>query len=215
VESTRWRALVEASPAPVARIDVDGHWHPDGVPDEAVAELIVRAAAVPAIAGAVDAGVPASVDWGVDDDTGRRFVTRVTPLPDGGSLAVTTETTRLHSAEVALAWERSHDRETDLPNRDLLLATAEHTRAEGRRAGLVLVDVDDAARRAVLLGVDPVRVLLVTAGRLREHLDRADVASGAALVARVGDDQFAVLVPEDVDAAGPEPVGWSRPCEPR
>jgi EAL domain-containing protein (putative c-di-GMP-specific phosphodiesterase class I)/GGDEF domain-containing protein len=203
VESTRWRALVEASPAAVARVDADGRWHADGAapPDEAVAELVRRAAAVPAIAAAVHAGVPASVDWGVDDDTGRRFVTRVTPLPDGGSLAVTTETTRLHSAEVALAWERSHDRETDLPNRDLLLATAEHTRAEGRRASLVLVDVDDAARRAVLLGVDPVRVLLVTAARLREHLDRADVANGTALVARVGDDQFAVLVPEDVDAA--------------
>jgi EAL domain-containing protein (putative c-di-GMP-specific phosphodiesterase class I)/GGDEF domain-containing protein len=203
VESTRWRALVEASPAAVARVDPAGHWLADGAApaDEAVAELVSRAAAVPAIADAVDAGVPARVEWGVDDDTGRRFVTRITPLPDGGSLAVTTETTRLHSAEVALAWERSHDRETDLPNRDLLLATAEQTRAERRRASLVLVDVDDATRRAVLLGADPVRVLLVTAARLREHLDPADVANGAALVARVGDDQFGVLIPEDVDAA--------------
>jgi EAL domain-containing protein (putative c-di-GMP-specific phosphodiesterase class I)/GGDEF domain-containing protein len=203
VESTRWRALVEASPAAVARVDPAGRWHPDGVApaDDAVVELLARAAAVPALADAVATGAPASVDWGVDDDTGRRFVTRVTPLPDGGSLAVTTETTRLHSAEVALAWERSHDRETDLPNRDLLLATAEQTLAEGRRASLVLVDVGDAGRRAVLLGVDPVRVLLVTAGRLREHLDAAAVGSGTALVARVGDEQFGVLVPEDVDAA--------------
>ena len=169
---------------------------------------------MPAIADAVDAGVPASVEWGVDDDTGRRFVTRVTPLPDGGSLAVTTETTRLHSAEVALAWERSHDRETDLPNRDLLLATAEQTRAEGRRASLVLVDVRDATRRAVLLGLDPVRVLLVTAARLREHLEPADVANGAALVARVGDDQFGVLMPEEVDGARDRaPRAWCRPCE--
>ncbi len=201
VESTRWRALVEASPVAVARIDPAGTWRPDGSVDEAVADLLARAAAVPAVAQAVDAGVPASVDWGVDDDTGRRFVTRVTPLPDGGSLAVTTETTRLHSAEVALAWERSHDRETDLPNRDLLLATADQALAEGRRASLVLVDVGDAPRRAVLLDVDPVRVLLVTAARLRRHLDPDDLTNGAALVARVGDGQFGVLVPDDVEGA--------------
>jgi EAL domain-containing protein (putative c-di-GMP-specific phosphodiesterase class I)/GGDEF domain-containing protein len=201
VESMRWRALVEASPVAVARVDAAGTWLPDDPADPAGTELLARAATVPALAEAVSAGLPASVDWGVDDDTGRRFVTRVTPLPDGGSLAVTTETTRLHSAEVALAWERSHDRETDLPNRDLLLATAEQTLAEGRRASLVLVDVGDAARRAVLVDVDPVRVLLVTAERLREHLDEGDVTSGTALVARVGDDQFGVLVPEDLDAA--------------
>ncbi len=201
VESTRWRALVEASPVAVARIDAAGTWRPDGPVDEAVADLLARAAAVPAVAQAVDAGVPASVDWGIDDDTGRRFVTRVTPLPDGGSLAVTTETTRLHSAEVALAWERSHDRETDLPNRDLLLATADQALAEGRRASLVLVDVGDAPRRAVLLDVDPVRVLLVTAARLRRHLDADAVTNGAALVARVGDGQFGVLVPDDVEGA--------------
>ncbi len=152
----------------------------------------------------------------MDDDTGRRFVTRVTPLPDGDTLAVTTETTRLHSAEVALAWERSHDRETDLPNRDLLLATAEQALAEGRRASLVLVDTDNAVRRAVLLDLDPVRVLLVTAERLRGELDPGAVARGAALVARVGDGQFGVLVPEAVGAAR-EPrrahgAGGSRPA---
>ena len=60
VESTRWRALVEASPAAVARVDGDGRWHTDGAapPDEAVAELIGRVAAVPAIADAVAPGSP-------------------------------------------------------------------------------------------------------------------------------------------------------------
>ena len=207
VETTRWRALVEASPVAVARVGRDGRWRPEGVaaddPDAARAagDVLARAARVPSVAAAVAAGVPATVDWGVDDDTGRRFVTRVTPLPDGDTLAVTTETTRLHSAEVALAWERSHDRDTDLPNRDLLLATAEQTLAEGRAASLVLVDTDNAVRRAVLLDLDPVRVLLVTAERLRAELDPQAVAQGAAVVARVGDGQFGVLVPEAVGAA--------------
>ena len=207
LESTRWRALVEASPVVVARVGADGRWGPEGteaaVPDgdTATAEVLARASAVPAIEAAVAGGTPARVEWGVDDDTGRRFVTRVTPLPDGGALTVTAETTRLHSAEVALAWERSHDRETDLPNRDLLLATAEQTLAEGRIASLVLLDIDDATSRAVLLDADPVRVLLVTADRVRDSLDPHAVASGTALVARVGADQFGVLVPEDVSAA--------------
>jgi EAL domain-containing protein (putative c-di-GMP-specific phosphodiesterase class I)/GGDEF domain-containing protein/integral membrane sensor domain MASE1 len=207
LESTRWRALVEAAaPVAVARVGSDGRWRPEPgtTPSDAngsVADVLAGAARVPAIAAALGEGTPASVEWGVDDDTGRRFVTRVTPLPDGDALAVTAETTRLHSAEVALAWERSHDRETDLPNRDLLLATAEQMLAERRSASLVLLDIDDATSRAVLLDVDPVRVLLVTADRVRELLDQHALTSGAALVARVGADQFGVLVPEDVAAA--------------
>ncbi len=211
VETTRWRALVEAAPVAVARIGRDGRWRPEGAagpgdePDgdgtDAAAEILARAARVPGVTAAVAQGAPATVDWGVDDDTGRRFVTRVTPLPDGDTLAVTSETTRLHSAEVALAWERSHDRETDLPNRDLLLATADQALAEGRTASLVLVDTGNAAHRAVLLDLDPVRVLLVTAERLRAELDAQSVASGTALVARVGDGQFGVLLPEGVAAA--------------
>ena len=104
VETTRWRALVEASPVAVARIGRDGRWRPEGAPGadpdaaRAAGDVLARAARVPGVAAAVAAGAPATVDWGVDDDTGRRFVTRVTPLPDGDTLAVTTETTRLHSA---------------------------------------------------------------------------------------------------------------------
>ena len=157
----------------MARIGRDGRWRPEGAPGadrtrRAAGDVLARAARVPGVAAAVAAGRrPRRVDWGVDDDTGRRFVTRVTPLPDGDSLAVTTETTRLHSAEVALAWERSHDRDTDLPNRDLLLATAEQALAEGRRASLVLVDTDTPPAGPCCSILDPVRVLLVTAARLR------------------------------------------------
>jgi EAL domain-containing protein (putative c-di-GMP-specific phosphodiesterase class I)/GGDEF domain-containing protein/PAS domain-containing protein len=197
LQITRWRALVQAAPAVVARIDRDGRWTIEaGDQHHLDAEaLVARAAGIPALASAVLGGTPATVPWRPPDEASRRFVTHVTPLPDGGSLAVTTETTGLHSAEVALAWERSHDRETDLPNRDLLLATAEHAAMEGPAASLILVDVEHAGWRAPLLDVDPARLILVLADRLRALLEQHDLTHGQALVARVGDNQFGVLVP--------------------
>jgi EAL domain-containing protein (putative c-di-GMP-specific phosphodiesterase class I)/GGDEF domain-containing protein/integral membrane sensor domain MASE1 len=197
LQSTRWRALVQAAPAMVARIDRAGRWvaEPDVQGRDDADTLVALAAQVPALASAVDVGMPATVQWRPPGDPTRRFVTHVTPLPDGGSLAVTTETTGLHTAEMTLAWERSHDRETDLPNRDLLLATAEHAAMEGGPAGLVLVGVERAGWQAALLDVDPARLMLVLAERLRNLLDPVDLAQGHALVARVGDDQFGVLVP--------------------
>jgi EAL domain-containing protein (putative c-di-GMP-specific phosphodiesterase class I)/GGDEF domain-containing protein/integral membrane sensor domain MASE1 len=199
LQSTRWRALVQAAPAVVARVDRNGRWacEPDARNRADAEALIGQASQVPALASAVITGSPATVQWRPVDDPGRRFVTHVTPLPDGASLAVTTETTGLHSAEVALAWERSHDRETDLPNRDLLLATAEHAAGEGSPLSLILVDVERARWRAALLDVDPARLMLVLAERLRSLLDPGAVSQGLALVARVGDDQFGVLVPTD------------------
>ena len=214
LQSRRWQALVEAAPAVVARIGADGRWHAEG--PHPGGDVLERAARVPEVVAAVLAGVPATVQWapewaperapagappGAGDDTGRRFVTRVTPLPDGETLAVTTETTRLHSAEIALAWERSHDRETDLPNRDLLVATADQALAEGLTACLLLVDIDHTTRRAALLDVDPARLLLVLGERLRDLLDPDDLRRGTALVARVGTDQFGLLLPVDVGAA--------------
>ena len=197
LQSTRWRALVQAAPAVVARIDHRGRWtaETDARHRDDAEALVARAADTPALTAAVRAGTPATVQWRPQDDTGRRFVTHVTPLPDGACLAVITETTSLHSAEVALAWERSHDRETDLPNRDLLLATAEHAALEGPPVSLILVDVERAGWRAALLDVDPARLMLLLAERLRSLLDPGQVSQGQALVARVGDDRFGILVP--------------------
>lgn len=197
LQITRWRALVQAAPAVVARIDREGRWTAESGDQNAcdAEALVARAAEVPALASAVLSGTPATVPWHPPEDPNQRFVTHVTPLPDGGSLAVTTETTGLHGAEVALAWERSHDRETDLPNRDLLLTTAEHAATEGPPVSLVLVDVERAGWQAALQDVDPARLMLILAERLRALLEPRDLAHGRALVARVGDDQFGVLVP--------------------
>ena len=204
IDSTRWRALAEVAPAVVARVDPQGHWRFDdgaaALLDTGAIEVIHRAEAVPALAQAVAAGVPATVQWVVGDEGGRRFLTHVTPLPGGERLAVTTETTALHSAELTIAWERSHDRETDLPNRELLVATADQVAATGV-ASLVVVDLDRAVRRAVLLDAEPARVVLVLAERVRRALDPDALADGRAMVARLGDDQFGVLVPDGVTQA--------------
>jgi EAL domain-containing protein (putative c-di-GMP-specific phosphodiesterase class I)/GGDEF domain-containing protein len=202
LQTTRWQALVQATPAVVARIGRDGRWtvEPDSGHRADAETLVAQAADVPSLASAVLVGSPATVQWRAPQDPGRRFVTHVTPLPDGASLAVTTETTGLHSAEVALAWERGHDRETDLPNRDLLLATAEHAAMEGTPVSLILVDVERAGWRAALLDVDPARLMLILAERLRALLDPRELSQGQALVARVGDDQFGVLVPAHGEA---------------
>jgi EAL domain-containing protein (putative c-di-GMP-specific phosphodiesterase class I)/GGDEF domain-containing protein len=200
VQSTRWRALVEVAPAVVARVDRAGRWsaEPESLGPDTQA-LVQRAAQVPALVEAAAAGTAATVHWRSPEDESRRFVTHLTPLPDAGCLAVTTETTGLHGAEVALAWERSHDRETDLPNRDLLLVTAEHAVMDGGPASLVLIDVERAGWRAELLDLDPARLMLALADRVRGLLDPQQLAQGHALIARVGDDQFGVLVPTGVD----------------
>jgi EAL domain-containing protein (putative c-di-GMP-specific phosphodiesterase class I)/GGDEF domain-containing protein len=209
-ESLRWRALVQATPAVVARVEGDGRWRVEspaqGRPDAEALDIVARASRIPEVVGAAAAGRSATVQWGPDDETGRRFVTHLTPLSDGDSLAVTTETTRLDGAELALAWERSHDRETDLPNRDLLLATADQantdgTSAESSPASLIVIDVDGATRRANLVEADPVRVVLVLAERIRGQLDQQALAQGRSLVARIGEDEFGVLVPEGATSA--------------
>lgn len=197
VQSTRWRALMQAAPAMVARIDRNGRWTPE--PDSHspcdLPDLLTYAAQVPALAEAVRNGAPATVQWRSPTHESHRFVTHVTPLPDGGSLAITTETTGLHSTEITLAWERSHDRETDLPNRDLLLATAEQAAMDVAAISVILVGLERATWRATLLDVDPARLMLLLAERLRNLLDPGEMAQGQALVARVGEDQFGVLVP--------------------
>jgi EAL domain-containing protein (putative c-di-GMP-specific phosphodiesterase class I)/GGDEF domain-containing protein/integral membrane sensor domain MASE1 len=201
IDSTRWRALAEVAPAVVARVDPSGRWSFDdravGLLDTGAIDVIHRAETVPALARAVADGVPATVQWAVDGDRARRFLTHVTPLPDGERLAVTTETTALHSAELTIAWERSHDRETDLPNCDLLVATADQVAATGA-ASIVVIDLDRAVRRAVLLDAEPARVVLVLAERVRRLLDPQTLSGGRALVARLGDDQLGVLVPDGV-----------------
>jgi len=232
--STRWRALLAAAPAVVTRIAADGSWQAEVDPPST--EL--GGSALPEqqraeVTAAIRDRHPRTLRWQTADADGRNFVTRVTPLPDGETLVVTTETTLADAAEATLAWERTHDRETGLPNQDLLLATAERALTTSTPALLLVIDFDQVTRRALMLGGDGAAALRELAERIHtvfepavidlsvldlsardvlgvsgpDPVDRTTVSdrtTDAALVARTGDDQLSVLVP------GAEQIGPLR-----
>jgi EAL domain-containing protein (putative c-di-GMP-specific phosphodiesterase class I)/GGDEF domain-containing protein len=135
------------------------------------------------------------------DRAGRSFETRVSPMPDGELLLITTETTRTMSAETALAWERTHDPDTGLPNRELLFAAAERAGADGVPASLVVVDVERLSRLSQLVGGDLSTAAVRVARRIELVLAERSGPDADAVVARVGDDRFAVLVQGGLGAA--------------
>ena len=215
--TTRWRALLAAAPASVTRVAADGSWQPEDEPsDTGPAGSAMPERERAEVNAAIRDRHPRTLRWQTDgDDDRRNFVTRVTPLPDGETLVVTTETTLADAAEATLAWERTHDRETGLPNRDLLLATAERALTAGTPASLLVIDFDQITRRAMLLGADGPAVLRELAERIRTafvpsviDLSTREIAipelaitehaavTEHAVVARTGDDQLSVLVPE-------------------
>jgi EAL domain-containing protein (putative c-di-GMP-specific phosphodiesterase class I)/GGDEF domain-containing protein len=217
--TTRWRALLAAAPAKVSRIAADGSWQSEfDLADAGTAGAALPEPEQAEVAAALRDRHPRTLRWQSADPDRRNFVTRVTPLPDGETLVVTTETTLADVAEAALAWERTHDRDTRLPNRDLLLATAERALAAGTPAFLLVIDFDQIVRRALLLGADGPTVLRELAGRIHAIFDpgiidlstlslsaaeATEPAGDAGLVAWTGDDQLSVLVPgaEQIDPA--------------
>jgi EAL domain-containing protein (putative c-di-GMP-specific phosphodiesterase class I)/GGDEF domain-containing protein len=203
--TTRWRALLAAAPAMVTRVAADGSWQvEDEQVDGAPTGRMLPAPERREVAASIRDRHPRTLRWQTEEVEQRNFITQVTPLPDGETLVVTTETTLADAAEATLAWERTHDRETGLPNRDLLLATAERALAGGSPAILLVIDFDQVTRRALLLGADGPAVLRVLADRIHGVL-RGPAGDGG-LVARTGDDQLGVLIPDaakiDPDTSG-------------
>jgi EAL domain-containing protein (putative c-di-GMP-specific phosphodiesterase class I)/GGDEF domain-containing protein len=197
----RWRALVDLAPVVVARIGPDGLWRADPGGQEGADETVAAARRVVEVQLALEQRRTATVHW----HTGRagrqrHFVTQLTPLADE-MLSVTTETTRVQSAEAALAWERTHDRETGLPNRDLLLATAGRTLAEAVPSSLAVLDVGDLSQRAALVGLELTAVLGELTGRVGDALARGADPGDQVLLARIGEDQLGMLLPVPVRAA--------------
>jgi len=200
VVASRWRALLDASPVVVARVDRDGAWRleTDGRKGDA-STVVANACAVREIESVIAGGRQQSVHWDISGDgeaPARHFVTQVSPLPNGEALTVTRETTRMEKAEAALAWERTHDRDSGLPNRDLLLATATRAVAEHVPTSLVVIDVDPLSRKASVVGIDPSEVLGVLVRRVESALG-TEGAGEEHLLARVGEDQVGVLLPVD------------------
>lgn len=115
---------------------------------------------------------------------------------DGRLVGSTIDITALHEANEELRYQAEHDMLTDLPNRlkfttelDRLL-DAERT---GVGVGLVLLDLDGFKEINDTLGHNiGDQVLQVLADRFRNSLD------GAMLSARIGGDEFAALVVDEV-----------------
>jgi diguanylate cyclase (GGDEF)-like protein/PAS domain S-box-containing protein len=134
-----------------------------------------------------------STRWG-------RVTLTTMPLPEGqGLVGIVQDITDRKGLEARLAHQAMHDPLTDLPNRALLLDRVAHALARaGRRPGnvvMLLVDLDGFRRVNEALGQAAGDHLLVTAASRLRHATR-----GADTVARVGVDEFAVLL-EDVGSA--------------
>lgn len=101
----RWDALVAAAPAVVTRVNADGSWpSEDETEGERSSEPTARM--LPArehaeVRAAIRDRHPRTLRWRTGTGGQRSFVTQVTPLPDGETLVVTTETALADPAATA------------------------------------------------------------------------------------------------------------------
>jgi diguanylate cyclase (GGDEF)-like protein/PAS domain S-box-containing protein len=113
-------------------------------------------------------------------------------------VAISRDITMHKQAEQRLVWGAMHDALTGLPNRAYfnrkLIENVEAAQMEGRRLGLMLLDLDEFKQINDSLGHDAGDSLLKTVA------DRLSGASrGTAWLARLGGDEFAVLLDDAPD----------------
>ncbi|MBL6752051.1 MAG: EAL domain-containing protein [Nevskia sp.] len=120
-----------------------------------------------------------------------------------GFLAVATDISQRKRREDYARHVAYHDPVTGLPNRSLLndrlKLAIEHAKRDNTRIGMLMLDIDHFKRINDLLGT-PVgdQVLATIAQRLASSLRGSDT------VARIGGDEFVVLLPDVTDAANAE-----------
>jgi diguanylate cyclase (GGDEF)-like protein len=157
-----------------------GHWasRPAG---EIAAEYRAR----------LDSGVPSRSITRLRND--RTIALSLQPMADGGAVVIFEDVTERERAEARMAHMARHDALTDLPNRTLMLETLSAWSSQLRPAGagfaVLCLDLDRFKAVNDTLGHAIGDALLqAIAGRLRG-------LGGDAVIARVGGDEFVVLLP--------------------
>ncbi|OTP72109.1 putative bifunctional diguanylate cyclase/phosphodiesterase [Caballeronia sordidicola] len=118
------------------------------------------------------------------------------PLSTGGSIETFDDITESRRADARIAHVATHDALTDLPNRDLLRRQIEEALSHEIPDGcaLMYIDLDRFKNVNDTLGHEIGDVLLQrVAERISQH------ASNCVVVARIGGDEFAVLIRQDVE----------------
>ncbi len=118
------------------------------------------------------------------------------PLASGGFIETFDDITDLRQANARIAHMATHDTLTDLPNRALLRQQIDETLARGDQArfALLYIDLDRFKNVNDTLGHAIGDALLQqVAARLTQQLPNG------AMVARIGGDEFAVLMRNDID----------------
>lgn len=160
------------------------------------------------------AGMPLSLEDGTALATFCCIDTKPRDLSDGehkilsNLAALAASQLRLRQANIALAWTSNHDTLTGLDNRRALNEHLETSLAEGaipgRRSALLLIDMDGFKRVNDVGGHDVGDALLkMVSDRLRMC-----VLSPNVVAARMGGDEFAVLVRDLASRREAEALGW-------
>lgn len=211
----RQRALLEAIPDIVFRFDRDGvfldvrisrssrFWVPPHTRiGRRLHDILPEHVATPilnAIRVALDTGNVATVEYELHPETDRSaFELRIAPAGDGEVVAIAREITERKLLEERLAHQATHDALTGLPNRALfsvrLDEAIDRIERDETPVAVFFIDLDNFKEVNDRFGhLSGDRLLIAIADRLRRSMRAGDT------VARIGGDEFAVLMDEPAD----------------
>ena len=133
---------------------------------------------------------------------GRIFSVVNQPTADGGWVAAHEDVTEQKRAEQRIAHMAHYDTLTDLPNRaafkDSMAATLDRAAATGEQFAVLSIDLDHFKEANDTYGH------LVGDALLNEVARRLQAAAGGTFVARIGGDEFAVIVADGEQPAAAE-----------
>lgn len=220
-------AMLGAIPDALLRVDADGRVLEARIPKDAIAgrhwpaagdsftrnyPTAVERRLREALHGTLETGNGQHVEYFLDPLDGRYgvFEARITRINPGEALVLLRDITKRKEVEKRVSRLAYFDSLTELPNRsaflDRLAREVRRARRGGRKFGLLFLDLDGFKHINDTMGHSSGdRILVQTAGRLREVLRPADAVTNGATdlersLARLGGDEFTMLI-TDVGSA--------------